>query len=1381
MEENKEEQKDLLNTNSLRRSLEEDVAELESDAAAGHTLEQTTKEGKTEGTQEVLNRARGIQADPEKQEPLKPVETINPEVAPPKPEPNAFQRSVLATTPLAIPTAVGLGVIDFGIDVATKITGQEKLDDRWDHITKFHNPWAQRLRNFAGIAIPTFIPATMWGRFVTAAKLPALTNALAHIGGGALISTSVIGFSDQGEEHNLQRTLADTFPTAFGPQGALPIPEDWKTQDGDSPAVRRQKNMIEETVLSGAADILGFAITGAKPVMHWFKPKSPEAKAYKAAMEMKHSDKLTIKEIARLRHVKAVTKGLKKQQKKLIDLRIEKLTKQMRETGYSEATGVPAEAYVQKQTADRTKQIDEVAMAKLQSQQLPPKVPGQPRDYDPWITPKLANKAENAVNTMPVAPEARNAAEVAAIKQDGVIGDAPPLLTAAMQKKLIGLDASAREVIGQLTDNFRKVGNYDAIVNTIRKSRAMMDDAAWQIYADIIRPGTGADLRKLFVEWDEFDIKRFTGKKEVQYLNEEQSLAAALAIRDLTRLYLGKETVETSARLMDTVGREIASNSAASIAYKELIDDDRVKEMVLDKLQFLTTEYGLSKYIAGWSLRNKRWWQVWKDPEPFKATIDELDNVRKTRNENFIKFRQNLDELAKEEPLIMRPLLEAFVYTDGDVIALDKLTQFAKDAVSPTGLLKSADPNRLNLFAKGAWGVVYNNTLSGLSGLRAAVGNGTKIMLKPIESVIGHGIEAIRTGSMEPVRKAMYYHAATLETTRRALGDAVKRMKMVHNDPDFMMKAIREDFKVADDDAWRILDDLNEVWKKNGDTGMQFQYGWAKANRDISKMRWMRIGTTFMSGVDAATDTFMATNLSRFKAYQEVIESKGGFSTVGDTLAEELARAERRHYDAVFDKNGMLTDEYAKHASGEIALNLDDGVAKFVNQATTAVPAMKTFFMFPRTGMNMVKMASSYTPLTLIPGLNKYSAVLSAGDDIDLIKKAMGMHGIKEWDKVPNAMAMYRNLVNEYRGRIALGAMTAISFYGWAAAGNLRGNGPTNNSERVKLRAMGWRQKTINIGGKWVSYDGLPMIDTIFTLIGDLAYYQNDLGSELTQDFMDKIAWTLSATFINNTPLYGLEPMQAAMNGDQSAFNRIVANVARGAIPMSGALGVVSNAITNSQKDIYNDLMGYITNRVPIASSMLPERIDMWTGKPINEIDNPLLRTLNALSPVKVSQGDEPWRKWLFDINFDSVGLLTRTSNGRKRYSHKEREMISKFIGEEQLWKVVEEMRNNPIFIKDMQELAALRRQGYNSREIEIKKQMTYTHRYLTSKFNAAKRRAEQRLLREQPHLLVGIQGQQHVDSLVKNRQVGKAGVYSKKYEKEMNEKKKLVNHWKNP
>ena len=130
--------------------------------------------------------------------------------------------------------------------------------------------------------------------------------------------------------------------------------------------------------------------------------------------------------------------------------------------------------------------------------------------------------------------------------------------------------------------------------------------------------------------------------------------------------------------------------------------------------------------------------------------------------------------------------------------------------------------------------------------------------------------------------------------------------------------------------------------------------------------------------------------------------------------------------------------------------------------------------------------------------------------------------------------------------------------------------------------------------------------------------FQNDLGAELTQDFLDKITWTLSATYLNNTPLYGLEPFQAAMSGDQSAWQRMTANLVRGAIPMSGALGVVSNAITASQKDIYKDLMGYIGNRVPIASSFLPEKIDYWTGQPINEIDNPFLRTLNALSPIKV-------------------------------------------------------------------------------------------------------------------------------------------------------------------
>ena len=1370
------EQKDLIDTSNLQETLEETKEEMQSLANSGVDLSQRKEDGSIEQHQEVLNRVRGVT---EEEGGIKAQEAINPEVVEPDAPPNAFNKSIFATTPLAIPTAVGLGTLDFGIDVATKLTGAEELDNKWDRITKFDNPWTQRLRNFASVAIPTFVPVVGWSRYVQALRLPALTNAVAHIGGAAAIDAAVIGFSDMGEEENTARILADTFPQTFGPQGHLPIPEDWKVLDGDSLAVRRQKNMLESTVISGAADVLAYTVTGAKPIMHWFKAKDADAKVFKETIEMAEADKETIKEIARLRQEIATTKGMKKGRRKVLEIQIENLTKQMRATGYSEATTVPAEAFVKKQADNRLKQIDEVAFQRLQ--ELPPPVPGKPRDYDPWITPGLANKAENAVNTVPPGAEARNAFEVALKKQNGMEGDPTPMLTTPFLKNAIKLDPAEREIMDKLTWGFKRAGDYVGMIGTIRKARREMDDAAWEIYRDIIAPGTSDDLRKLFPDSKKSEIAFGNVSPKIKYLNETDQIAVSKAIKDLSRLYLGKEVTETSARLMDTLGHEITSHASASLAYKELVDDKRIQEMVLDKLEFLTTEYGLHKYIKGWGLRNIRWWQFWKEPEKFAATFKELSEVRRTKLESFKKLRSELDRLSEVEPLMMRPLMEAFAYSDGDVITLSKLVEYAKKEVSMWGMIKSSDPHRMNKFAKGAWAVMYGNTLSGLSGLRAAVGNGSKLILKPMESFLGHGIQSIKAGSWDPIRKSLYYHASFVDTTRRALSDAVKRMKMVHNDPEFMMKALREDYRIDQDDSWRILDDIaKNKWEKDIDNnwGSLYQYRWAKASRDVSKMKWMRTGTTFMSGVDAFTDTFMATAVARARAYDDVLTKEGlTFSKVGKTFDQKLADAERKHYAKVWGKDELLSDEYVKNASGEIALNLEDDVATYINKATTALPAAKHLFMFPRTSLNMAKMASSYMPLQGIPGLNKYTAVLQAGNDITKIKDAMALHGIKNCDQSPNAMAMFKNLEAEYAGRIALGQMTMLGFFTWAVGtGNVRGNGPVNASERKKLMDKGWRPKTINVGGNWVSYAGIPMLDTTLALVGDLVYYMNDLGSSLTQNWLDKLVWTLSATYLNNTPLYGLEPLTAAMNGDQSAFNRILANLARGAIPASGALGVVSNAITSSQKDIYNDFLGYVGNRVPIWSSTLPERIDFWSGRPINDIDNPILRFMNALSPVKVSGGDEPWRQWLFDTGFDGYSVISQTSVGRQQLDAHQREKISRYIGEQQLWKLVEEASKNPHFNDEMAALQELRRRGFSQEDIQLKAELTDTYRYLRAILNNAKAVAEQRLVNETPTLQIGIEGQTVVDNLLRQGDPKEAAKYGKQYQNQINQQRNFLN-----
>ena len=1258
--------------------------------------------------------------------------------------------------PLYIPTAMGMGLLDFPIDVLTKITGTEKLDEKWDEFTKFENPWGQRVRKFSSIVIPTLVPVARWGKFVNASKLTGLSKAAAHIGGAAAIDATVIGFSDVGEEDNTAKVLADTFPGTFGAQGALPLPNSWKTLDGDSPEVRRQKNMLESGLLSGVADILGYTLQGMKPSMHWFKPLDDKAKGYKAVQEAKTYDPESVMAIADIQQRLKVDKTLKKADRKKLQIQLAKLKKQLRDSGYSEVTKVPLETYINRVDKTRTDQIAASAQNKLTKLGYKP---GQWLPYDPDIVPGLASKAKTARQSVPPGNVPRAMGDSAALKSGKNTGNVTPfgkdidpdMITDPMMAKGLDLPESVRHLVARIWNKAKAAGDYQYIVDTIRMSHADMDKAHWTLYDSIVRPGTKSDLKKILLEWsDKRGIAIGPDGKPVRINVIDENIAPVVgkAMQDLTRLYLGKGVTKTSAVVMDALGREISTVAEGSMAYKELVDNDRLFEMVMDKLEVLGVEYGMNKYISGFALKNKQWWKK-LNGEQVIAKLDEFNDTQAAKHAQFKEFRNELKTLKDTNPALMRPLMEAYAYSNGDVISIDLLNKWAKDQISIGGLLKSPTPEKMNLFARGAWSVVYNNVLSGLSGLRAAVGNGTRIILKPIESMLGHGMESLLKGDFEPIRKSMYVHASYLETTRRAIGDGINRMKMVHNDPEFLSKAIREDYRVADDNTWLVLDDMAEEWKKKGDWGAQYQYAWAKANWQISKAKWMRTGTTLMTGVDSMTDTFMATALARSRAYDDVI-GQTGKSLDSKEVQIALEKAERKHFKSVFDNQGLLTDEYAKYSSGEIALNIDDSVSGWINQATTAVPAMKNFFMFPRTGINMFKVALSYTPLSLIPGLNKYSEVLLAGDDIVKIKKALGHHGIKDFDKTPNAMAIYKNLRNEYAGRLALSSMTSVAMYNWAMAGNLRGNGPSSGSERTRLMDKGWRAKTINIGGAWFNYDGIPMLDTVFTLAADLAYYQNDLGAELTQDFLDKITWTLSATYLNNTPLYGLEPFQAAMSGDQSAWQRMTANLVRGAIPMSGALGVVSNAITASQKDIYKDLMGYIGNRVPIASSFLPEKIDYWTGQPINEIDNPFLRTLNALSPIKVSGGQEPWRKWLLETGYPGLSIIKTSSKGRHKYTGEEREMLGRYIGEKQLWREVQKLMKNRAFNEEIKMLKALRKQGLSFEEIELRAQDTRVYRKLDSLMSDARAYAEARLRDNKPYLDEKIRTQQRTDQLMR-------------------------------
>ena len=1259
----------------------------------------------------------------------------------------------------------GTAWADFGMDALGVLPGMAPVDDIWDEKTRFSNPVNERIRK----ALSVILPAIYFGKMTTphimgsTKTLPWAQKLAARAGLYTLEDAALMAISDQGEEDNMFRALSDLVPGLFGPKGWLPIPNAIKTLDADSPAVRKRKNMYDSGVFAGLGSIIGGTLSGLEKatrpkgkgaeILGWFEDLDGKSAAYKTdqIIDAADADKLI-----RLQEIETQ-----------IALGSENYSRQVFNQLVDESEALKQDLKFYRDIDDAIRQAEESKQAeKAQAARTSDTLNPDSKEFD-VRTSELVDETENITQSVPPGNVARNMADTTAIKAGVSEGDPAPIITEAMRRKGLMVGSTSRDAVMGVAEEGRDIGRFNALVDGFRFTTKQMNAAAWDIYTSIIAANNMDEVRDLFLK--NKDVKSMLlGKFNVEYINEEQARAAAFAMRDLVDRFLGREIAQSSARVMDTLGRESNSLAEAMVELKGFTNNDAAMDLILDKMQFLMDEYALNKYISGWQLRNKNWF----DNVPPK----DIDTVIKTLQEEFVtaenavhaknlKFTEELRRLKKENPLAMRPLVDAFAHTNGDVDSLAKLMKWAADQVTPTGMLKSPDPKQLNLFTRSAWGVIYNNVLSGISAFRAGIGNTGQLILKPITSLLGHGIFGF-TDEFEGLKRTLYYNGAVFETNRRAMSDAWKMMKKANNDPEALMQSFRKDFVFQEDASWNIMDDMRSVWEQEGNTGRIMQLDMAKTMRDMSKMKALRYGMTGMVFTDVFAQVHLAHYVSRMRAYDDV------FHEFGFADWKKIAKAERKHYETLFDANGLIDDKALKALSGEVALNLDDATATWINKATTAYPVSKFMLMFPRTGSNWVKNAISWTPLQAIPGINKYSKTIWARTDED-IAAALAEHGI-DMATTPNARELWKNLRAEYVGRMAFSSIMTKVMWDYSMAGNIRGNGHYNAGQRQKERTQfGYEPKTINIAGKWVSYKGIPMVDPILSILGDMAYYARDLDQPFMEDAQAKVMWTISASFLNETPLQGLEPLVAAANGDLSGWSRLVANSARSMIPMSGAAGVLSNAITSSQKDIDANIIKYIQNKTPIASSFLPEQIDIWTGQPVNDVDNPFLRILNALSPIKISGTREPWRVWLQEIGWNGISRLKKDSSGSYTYSEEEREIIYKYIGEMQLYKQLIPLMNSKAYKESIGKLRAHRvtNNDLENVKIQLDADQLPVFQEINSIIRAAQKIAEQRLLAEHPEIAQTINYQQEVKGAMKQGKVDEAH----NLQKEELEKRKLL------
>ena len=1227
-------------------------------------------------------------------------------------------------------SAPGLGLADFVMDAAgTVIPGFNKVDEKYDQATMLDNPAHQGIRRISSIVLPSIIGGSAIQNQLNT-KLaggalfskPWFTKLAATMTAHGLGDATILGLSDVGEDDTLTDTMVQMFPDTFGPKGRLPLPQLFQTTTSDSPGVRKRKNMLESAPFSIFGSVLGafLDVKGGHKTMGWMEPLDQSAASYKQLNIQMGGDPDKLVRIQEIDEVlslgsKNLSRGM---ERKLINEKIaleeslsniDNMDDYYRRYEYLE--DVEKQAGIERKTANEYEQLN------LNINGL-----------DADLNANVLDDAAKAKQSVPPGNVARNMADTTAIKTGASKGDPAPIITDAMRRKGLMVGSRSRDAVMGVAEEARDAGRFNAVVDGIRFSAKEMNAAAWGIYNDIIDPNaTLKDVQELFLQ--NRDTKNLLmGKLKVEVINEDQARAAAFAMRDLVDRFLGREVTASSARTMDTLGREASTIAQSITEMAPFIDDNRAMDIILDKLEFLMDEYALNKYLSGWSLRNKNWFdQV--PPNNVNEAIDTLlsefntaENALHAKNK---KFTAELKQLRKTNPDALRPLIDAYAHTNGDVDSLAKLYKWAAEQITPLGLLKSPDPKNLNLFAKGAWGVRYNNMLSGISAFRAGVGNGSQLILRPITAVLGHAVK----GDMDNVLKTIYYNGAVWETNRRALTDAFEMMKKVNQDPTAMLNAYRKDYVFKTDKAWDIMEDVAKLYEKDGNWGRSYQLKSAAALTQMSKMKGLRYGMTAMIFPDVFTNTHNAHYYSRVKAYEDV------FSEFGYADWQKIFEAENRHYKNFFDESGLVKDQTLRSFSGEIQLNLDDGVASYLTEATTAYPILKELLAFPRTASNYVKAALSWTPITLIPGINKYSKTIYA-KSADDIAAALMEHGI-DASKEPFADAIFKQIQAEYVGRQAFSSILTGTLWGYAMGGNIRGNGHYNASKRNKERdEMGYVPKTIRIGNNWYSYKGLIGVEHILTLMGDLAYYASDMDEHMLENFISKATWTIGATFLNESPLTMIEPLFDALNGNERAWAQLGAGQTSW-IPASGSLGVLARAIDNAQKDLAGEVQGFVANRLPGFRNLLPDQIDIWTGSALNDIDNPMLRALNALSPVKVSGTNEPWRVFLRDIRYDGLSMLKTDSTGSYEWKPEDREQINKYIGEQKLFKQVERLMKNKRYRKEIQDLTNFRRSSFrrSDQRIKLKTELLPIHQELNMIIREAQKLAEARYLSENPNI----------------------------------------------
>jgi hypothetical protein len=877
----------------------------------------------------------------------------------------------------------------------------------------------------------------------------------------------------------------------------------------------------------------------------------------------------------------------------------------------------------------------------------------------------------------------------------------------------------------------------EEIVQAVEPSRemtAVIEGGRWKIESPKFIEGANKKVAQIAGE----DPKEFAdalnklkkqGQLGVKTVSDEEFIEWSLATQTIFRDFDPDKL--RAAALVTQQAADGATNAAnAAMVLDGVTDTTRQLSNMYDNLGVVLRETNTIRSLWGYKGQLLDMAKDGRklDPEALARLADDVDNIHATSQMKATQFVDEMKRISTEEPEYLKAFTKAYDFTGGNVDDITKLNEWAAKKVSWTKAFVDFDPKTPSLWAQGVRGIMYNSMLNGLAPVRALTGNAMLTIGKPVSVLTGSAFEAVgevaTTGGFVSTRaqlkRALYTYGGITENFQRAWGHAMKEWDFVVKNPEQAMQRGRHDVTFATSDSFEVLEDMAEGWRRDGKFGELFLLNMARGMSFYNNLGISRWGVNLLHTIDGFTNSMMASGFARARAYDELFKANGGV-TIGKDFQQAFAKRQQDLYSTAFDSTGLVTDEAVKHASQEIALNLDNDAIKLLNQVIDHVPALKPLFMFPRTGVNGLTMAWSYNPLS---GLGM--AIGKARRTFEAITPQMKdavlrEHGITEFSE-----AAFQALKNEYRGRQLMGAGVVMAAGMFAVNGNLTGNGPHDANEKKDMQRLGWKPLSIRIGGKWHSYRGMEPYQQILSLVADAVYVSERVDQAWSEDIFRKIGYALSMNVTNQTFLSGLSPLANLFKlNNEGAWQRFAAQVANPLLPQAGVRSILNKAITPQLKDVETEFWGYMKNYnrfLYSGNEDLKDQLDVFTGQRVNYTD-PMTAAINSVLPFfKSNGGTEPWRQWLLSTGWNGLNNLRTNKLTGQPLTPDERYFINNWVAKHAgLKKQVQQLMVEEKKGKYIQKYVDARGQK-KQKEMPISK--TYIHqrldRMIDSAFNAA-------------------------------------------------------------